>query len=165
MLLGLLLLRFVFWGVCILVSVPIFLFMCALHNNQTYEFLYPAGEIASIEIIRVEEDIGLYYVPLESISGLLDEQATEILSLESRQFDACAEDLAELSASEWWNDPNPYIRGSTLLITYRDGSREWICADGTFYCDLSSGESSMTWYYFREEEFETFLKKYGYQEP
>ena len=138
--------------------------MDILHDNQTYELLYPAGEITSIEIIRIEEDVGLYYVPLESISGLLDTHTTQILSLESDQFESCVEDLADLSASEWWNDPDPYICGSTLLITYRDGSREWICADGTFYCDLSAGESSMTRYFFQDEDFITFLQRYGYSE-
>jgi len=142
----------------------VFYVIDSLHGNQVYECLYPAEEIVGIEIIRIEEDIGLYYVPLESISGLLDTHATKILSLESDQFEPCAEDLADLSASKWWNDPNPYIRGIVLLITYRDGSREWICADGTFYCNLSAGKSSMTRYFFRDEEFKTFLERYGYSE-
>ena len=141
------------------------LLMCSINSDKRYELLHPAEEISCIEIIHIEKSVGLYSYPVDSIASIPDEHTAGIISLENSQLAECAKDLTELSASMWWNDPHPVIRDGTLLITYRDGSREWICADGTFYYDRSSDESNMTWYFFNDEEFIVFLEKYGYREP
>ncbi len=149
----------------IIVVIGFVLLMSALNSNKSYEFLYPAQNIAAVEIIYIEDDVGLYHLPLEDIEETLDSLTRRITVLETEEWDECVTALSELPASMWWNDPNPYIQDGTLLITYQDGSREWICADGTFYCDLSSGKSSMTWYYFENEQFDQFLETYGYCPP
>ena len=151
--------------ICILCYIGFFILMSVLNNNKTYELLYPAEEITSIEIIMVDDDVGLYYFPVNEISEILDQRTIPVCNLEDTQIPACIEDLQQLSASKWWNDPTPHITDGTLLVTYQNGSREWISAHGTFYCDASSGEDSMTPYFFDNEEFDTFLISYGYIPP
>ena len=143
-----------------------FVFMMSfLNSNKTYEFLKPDEEIAGIRIIQVNEDVDLYGYPVDNIPGILDQVSTVQVTLEQDRIADCVEELSSLPARKWWNDPSPYIQDGTVLITYRDGSREWICAEGTFYHDKQENDASMTWYYFKNEDFEAFLEKYGYQDP
>ena len=137
-------------------------FMSWLNSNKTYELLHPVEEIASIQIIQIDDYISIYGNPIEEIPEMLDQRTTVIGSLEDTQITACTQDLFALPASRWWNDPSPCIAGGTLLITYRSGSREWICARGSFYYDTVDEGPGLTWYFFNREVFSDFLQKYGY---
>ena len=155
-----------FAGVCFIAVMIGFMYLMAfLNSNKTYEFLNPAEEITGIQVIQVDEEVGLYFHPINDIEGILDDASTVQVTLEDGQITECIEDIYALSASKWWNDPSPYIQDGTFLITYQDGSREWICARGTFYVDKSTSKAKMTWYFFSDEDFRTLLEKYGYHEP
>ena len=144
----------IIWVFCL---IGFALLMTALNSNKTYELLYPAEEITCIEIIYVDDN--------NTFSEILDQSIVPVCNLEDTQIPACIEDLQQLSAKKWWNDPSPDIIEGTLRITYQNGSRECICAHGTFYYDASSGKDSTTWYYFDKEEFDAFLISYGYIPP
>lgn len=140
-------------------------FMSWLNSNKTYELLYPVEQIKSIEIVYVDDSVLLYNHPLDEIPEIVRQKTISVISLENTAIAECTDDLFALSASRWWNDPSPAIEGGTLLITYKDGSFELICAHGTFYYEASSAEHDLTWYFFNDEEFDSFLQKYGYQPP
>jgi len=140
-------------------------FMSWLNSNKTYKLLYPVEEIAAIQIVQIDDSISIYGNRLEEIPEMLDQRTTVIASLEDTQITACTQDLFALPASRWWNDPMPYIEGGTLLITYRNGSREWICARGSFYYDTVDEGPGLTWYFFSLEVFSSFLQRNGYSPP
>ncbi len=139
--------------------------MTLLNRNQTYEILYPAEQINSIEILHVDTSLSLYHYSLEELPEVVRQHTVSSVLLDKSAIAACMDELHGLSASRWWNDPSPYIEGGTLLITYANGSREWICADGTFYYDAGSSDHDLTWYFFDRDEFAIFLERYGYQPP
>lgn len=153
---------FLYYLVLGLSAIPIFLFLCWINNDKTYEFLRPANEIAHVEIIQVTEDIWLYSHPLSQIPELLAQSSVPSVDLAEEQHATFWSDFREVQCNAWWNDPSPDISDGTILILYSDGSQEWICADGTFYYDAASSTSGMTNYYFDDEEFSAFLEKYGY---
>ena len=149
-----------------LAIVLIFLSVMTLFtSNLTYETLHPVEEIAVIEIVEITESVDLYSHRLDTIPALLDANTTLVIQLDASQTDACMEDLFDLSASEWWNDPTPCIRNGTMRITYRNGSREWICSDGVLYYDSTEGAAHISWYYFSDDEFLSYLLEYGYRKP
>ena len=139
--------------------------MSRLNSNKSYEILYPVEQIKSIEIIHVDGSLSLYNYPLDEIAEIVRQHTISSIPLDDAAVAACTDDLFALSASKWWNDPSPCIKGGTLLITYENGSFELICAYGTFYYDADSSETHLTWYYFNRKEFDSFLQKYGYQPP
>ena len=138
--------------------------MQALSGNKTYELLYPTEEIAYVEVIHIDEH-ALYSSSICDLPGILDAQTTWRIRLDTKEGNACIADLQQLSASTWWNDPSPSIKDGVLLIVYSDGSREWICAHGSFFQDISNNESHMTNYYFDTKDFSLLLENYGYQSP
>lgn len=139
--------------------------MTKLNSNQTYEILYPAEQINSIEILHVDTSLSLYKYPMEEFPEIVRQHTVSSIFLDKAAIPACMDELHGLSAGRWWNDPSPYIEGGTLLITYANGSFELICANGTFYYDAGSSDYDYTWYFFDHDEFLIFLERYGYQSP
>lgn len=139
--------------------------MTTINSNQRYELLYPADEVATVKIIHFYEPVYLHFSQEDHISEQLELRTVSASPLEDSLSTTCINELPLLSANQWWNDPHPIIVGGTLLITYANGSQEWICASGTFYYDTASGNYRLTNYYFDNEEFTAFLQEYGYQLP
>lgn len=150
---------------CLALVICIVFFISFLNSNKTYELLYPAEDIANIQVVHIDDDVGLYFHAISDIPDILDQSTAVQVTLDPDQISDCIEDLYQLPARTWWNDPDPYIEDGTILITYNDSSREWISAYGTFYVDQSKNDASMTWYYFGEEDFGEYLEKYGYSRP
>lgn len=145
-----------------LTAIPFILFLCWLNNDVPYEFLRPTADIACVEIICMEDPIGLYSHSIADLPGMLEEAGVPSIDLAESQCSTFFSDFEEVQCNAWWNDPTPYIEGGTILIQYTDGSQEWISAKGTFWYDAVSGKGSMTKYFFSNEDFESFLAKYGY---
>lgn len=142
----------------------LFIHLMALSSsNETYELIRPVSDIDRLEIVCIQNDVDLYGYPTAEIPQLLDQFTGDSIVLEANIHPNFWANFRDIQCLAWWNDPCPYISQGTIRISYFDGSREWICADGTFYYDASSGKSSMTNKYFNKEEFALLLQKYGYQ--
>ena len=137
--------------------------MVLISSNETYKLICPVSDIVRLEIVCIQNDVDLYEYPTAEIPLLLDQSADDSIVLEADVHSDFWTDFRDVQCLAWWNDPWPNIYQGTIRISYSDGSREWICADGTFYYDASTGKSSMTNKYFNEEEFAALLEKYGYQ--
>lgn len=135
------------------------------HGNahHPYDFLQQADQISEIRLIDMAQDFELYQYATDEISGILDAAGSDENELSPADHSAFLSDFASVPRHEWVNDPCPFIRGRTILISYLDGSREWICADGTFYQDLQSGKTSMTRFYFDAEAFAALLRNYDFK--
>lgn len=156
---------------CLIVAIPVVLgfplLIIGLMNfgssiEYTFEFLRPADQIVRIQLIHVEERIGLYEHALEEIPIMLDDTATVVTEVDPSDHSAFLSDFASVPCHKFGNDPWPDISGGTILISYQDGSHEWIARYGTFYQDTCSGEASMTWFLFEAEAFYALLHSYGY---
>lgn len=122
-----------------------------------YEFLRPADQISTIQTARIMDDIDLYLYSIPEINTMLEDATFTISTLKPENHAAFLECFASVPHHTWVNDPIPHLRGKALLITYQDGSREWICADGTFYQDNTTLKSGMTWSYFDDSAFSGML--------
>lgn len=141
----------------------LFLGLIIFHGNthHTYEFLYPAEEIASIQFVHMQTGTDLYTHPVDDIPFLLDSRESPCAELDTENYASFLEAFSEVPCHKWVNDPCPEVSGNVILITYKNGSWEWISSDGTFYHNVSSSKSSMTWFYFDEEAFASLLSRYG----
>lgn len=146
------------------ISLPaLWLGFIIFHGNthHTYEYLYPADQIASIQFVHMQTDTDLYQYSVDEIPSLLDDRQILCMVLDMESHDTFLSDFSEVPCHKWVNDPIPKISGRVIVITYNDGSREWISSDGTFYYDVSSSDASMTWFYFDDEAFDSLLSLYG----
>lgn len=122
-----------------------------------YEFLRPTDQIEKIQIARIMEDLDLYQYPVSETFSMLDDATFTISTVKPEHLGTFLEDFSQVPCYQWANDPIPHLRDKALLITYQDGSVEWVCADGTFYWDNTSSEAGMTWFYFDTEAFSNML--------
>lgn len=148
------------------VGIGIFLLTSAANNSVSYPTMHPIDEVVSVSIVHIDKELYLYDFSSEEAQDLIDQHSTVVMQLNKEKITTCMKDLSTLSAKKIGNDPPPlFLAGGTLLITYQDGSQEWLCAKGTFCYNSTSGEQGMSLYYFNAEEFINFLTAYGYMQP
>lgn len=147
----------------LIILLPLTLIILHANIHHSYTYLYPADRITGIQLIELQGSVDLYRYPVDTIPAMLDDLTEVQAQIGEAQIQAFLSDLSEVPCHQWVNDPCPYVEQGTVLITYADGSREWICSRGTFYQDCSEDEASMTWYWFEDDSFAQLLQSYGYQ--
>ena len=132
-------------------------------SDDPYEFLYPVSQVSQIQLVHISEEFYLYQYSVDEIPTMLEQAETLCVTVEQADFSPFLAEFSHIPCRGWFNDPNPCIEGRTIMITYANGSRDWVCASGTFYCDVPAGDNSMTWRYFDRDTFSSFLTDWGCQ--
>lgn len=130
--------------------------------NPPYRCQFPSDQITRIDLVDVQEPVDLYSYDSKVIPDIILNASTVCVELDRESIQGFLKDFSGIQYGIWENDPCPHIQDGTILITYADGSLEWICARGTFYQNHSTGKAGMTWYYFDENSFTQLLQTYGF---
>lgn len=149
----------------VLLIAHIFVFswvMSLFNSNKTYPLLHPAEEIASVSIVQFSEGALDRRHTTKEVPAILIQSTVATTPVDADRISECTEALLDLPASRWWNDPSPSMDRVALLISYKDGSMEWISWMGTYQYTPGGEDSRWTWYYFDREEFYGFLQQFGY---
>lgn len=128
--------------------------------DRSYELLQPADQIAQIRLVHVPEDIDLYQYPTDQITQMLDERHEVCVELEPADYEAFLRDFSDVPCHKWYNDPMGRIYEGTILIDYKDGSREWISWFGSFFHDSRKDSGRISWSYFDKDAFSDLLTAY-----
>lgn len=138
--------------------------MSFLSGNKTYPIMHPAEEIATISIVEFSEEVSRRQDGWDQVPAILLRNTTATTPVPDDRIQECVQALLDLPASRWWNDPSQYMDQVALLITYRNGSMEWISADGTYQYDPVGKNPGWSMYHFSREGFLQFLRQFGYEE-
>ncbi len=137
--------------------------MSLLNSNKTYPLLHPAEEIAGISIVQFSEEVSRFRSSKGEVPGTLLQSTIATIPVGENRIAECIEALEDLPASRWWNDPVDKIDQVALLISYQDGSMEWISHSGCYQYTPGADDSHWTWYFFDQDVFYDFLQQFGYE--
>ena len=150
----------------VLLIAHIFVFswvMSLFNSNKTYPLLHPGEEIASISIVQFSQEVFSRDYTTEEVPAILIQSTTATIPVSTDKISECTEALLDLPASRWWNDPTPAMDQVAILISYKDGSMEWISWMGTYQYTPGGKDTGWTWYHFGREDFCGFLQAFGYE--
>ncbi len=130
----------------------------------SYEPAHGTEGIASVTVYYVEKSNGY-----DAWSDLPDPEAIASASCEvgSDRYDELFEDLAGLGFQDFIQlapipmDPNFYVHGYVLAITYESGAFEYVTPDGIQLHGDSPEEDMRTHYTCDGAEWEAFICKYA----
>lgn len=149
------------WGVFLLMAIGSWIIAIFFPSAVAYGFQFPEDQITQIHLIQSEQDFELYCYDMGEVPALLEDSEIPVREVEPVQFEAFLDGFSQVSCYKWANDPNPWIGEEIILITYADGSREWICWQGSFFENRTTQRQSMNWYYFNPEEFTAFWNSFA----
>lgn len=130
--------------------VLILILMAGCNKNRTYSFTSPDEQISNIEIVNIPTSFYKVSVDLEDI--------VSVKTIPTDQWEQFLSDFHEVPYSKYYFEPSTYLAGTGIRITYQDGSYEIIEDNTVGY--VVGEDITYPPYYFDEDAFNSFIKKY-----
>ncbi len=126
----------------------------ACQAKSVYIFYESLDNIVSIKIVDIENNA-------EFLQYVGDFSIIEELGVD--RWDSFLSDFKQVPCYEYWNDPQQYICGKSIMVTYSDDTVEVISSvsSAVFPKDkLQDSPGSFNRYYFDKDLFYSLISKY-----